>query len=77
MEEDIKKKSVLAMELAEQIKEAVDRFNVGGADYEQAGALAEELDNLCSIDTEYVIIEECPMARSGIMIRPCEIKVKE
>lgn len=77
MDREVKKKDELIKEFIEQIKDFTDIYKVGGADYESAGALAEELDNLCGLDTEYVVVEECPMARSGFMIKPCEIKVKE
>ena len=37
-------------------------------DWESAADLAEELKDLADIDSEKVIIEECPMAASGVLI---------
>ena len=77
MDREVKKKDELIKEFIEQIKDFTDIYNVGGADYEQASVLARELADLCELDTEYVVVEECQMAESGIMIKPCEIKVKK
>lgn len=77
MDREIKKKDELIDELIKQFKEFVNPYQVGGANYEEAQPLAEELAKLCEMETEYVAIEECPMASSGFMLKECEIKVKE
>lgn len=76
MDREVKKKSELMVELVEQLKRFLDPYQVGGADYEHAKPVADEIATLCEIESEFVVVEECPMAESGHLIKACEVKIE-